>query len=82
MTRYWISFPRLDIPHPLNLGCGVTAKDRDDALLLIRAASPDLPLEAPIAVVENIDVSTLDARHVLPNLGNVLVRGIWWPRVL
>jgi hypothetical protein len=81
MKRYWITFPHVGRPHPIELGCGVTAWNYDDALLLIRAAFPDLALGSPQKVVENIDVSTLDAGHVLPNLGNVLKRGIWWPRM-
>jgi len=81
MTRYWLTFPRLDTPHPINLGCGVTARDYDEALLLVREAFPDLALGAPVAAIDNIDVSTLDAGHVLPNIGNVLARGVWWPRL-
>jgi hypothetical protein len=65
--------------HPINLGCGVTAFDIDDAMLLIRRAFPDLSLQTPLDVTENIDVSTLDAGHVVPNMGNIFVRGIWWP---
>jgi hypothetical protein len=80
MTRYWLTFPQLDTPHPINLGCGVTGRDYDDALLLIRASFSDLRLWPPRTVTENIDVSTLDAGHVLPNLGNVFERGVWWPR--
>jgi hypothetical protein len=60
VSRYWLKFARLTRPHPLNLGCGVTAWTLDDALHLVRSAFPDLSLGAPIAVMENIDVSTLD----------------------
>ncbi len=81
MTRFWFNFVRINQPHPINLGCGVTAFSADDAMLLIRAAFPNLALGSPINVTVNIDVSTLDAGHVLPNLGNPIVRGIWWPRV-
>ena len=59
----------------------MTALDVDDAMLIIRTAFPDLVLRLPLTVIENIDVSTLDGRHVLPNLDNVLVRGVWWPHV-
>jgi len=38
------------------------------------AQIPDLE-----SVRENVDVSALDERHVLPNMGNVLVRGVWFP---
>jgi hypothetical protein len=80
VTRYWLKFARLTRPHPLNLGCGVTAWTLDDALHLVRSAFPNLSVGAPITVMENIDVSTLDPGHVLPTLGDVTLRGVWWPR--
>ncbi len=79
MIRYWLTFSGLDTPHPINLGCGVTARSYDDAMVLVQAAFPDLAVGSPATVVENIDISTLDAKHVLPNVGNVLARGVWWP---
>ncbi|MGH9896159.1 MAG: hypothetical protein ACREA0_30045 [bacterium] len=51
-----------------------------DALNLIRErvfAGADVPEIAK--VIEDVDVSTLDANHVLPNMGLVTVRGIWFP---
>ena len=30
-------------------------------------------------LIEDVDVSALDEGHVLLNMGNVLVRGIWYP---
>jgi hypothetical protein len=80
MTRYWLKFARLARPDPLNLGCGVTAWTVDDALRLVRTAFPDRPLGAPIEVTENVDVSTLDAGHIFPTLGDVTLRGVWWPQ--
>jgi len=80
LTRYWLKFSRLATPHPLNLGCGVTAWSLDDALRLIRSVFPDLSLGPPIEIIQNIDVSTLDPGHVLPNMGDVTLRGVWWPR--
>jgi hypothetical protein len=31
-------------------------------------------------VVEDVDVSQLDAGHVLPNMGDPTLRGVWFPR--
>ena len=31
-------------------------------------------------MVEDVDVSTLDANHVLPNMGITLKRGVWFPQ--
>jgi len=30
-------------------------------------------------VIENVDVSTLDAGHVLPNMSPPNIRGVWFP---
>jgi hypothetical protein len=29
--------------------------------------------------VVDVDVASLDAKHVLPNIGPVVVRGVWFP---
>jgi len=30
---------------------------------------------------EDVDVRALDGGHVLPNMGDPSVRGVWYPRV-
>ncbi len=67
------------MPTVLNMGCGVTAHDYDDAIDLLRervfgGRAPDV-----IAFEEEVDVSKLDKNHVIPNMGSVVVRGIWFP---
>lgn len=80
LKRFWIEFERLERPDPLNLGCGVTAHNYDDALSLISTRIfPDKTIPTIVAVSEDVDVSTLDANHVLPNMGVVVKRGIWFP---
>lgn len=87
LHRYWVRF-RVDIrsahaPGTL-LGIGVTAYNRDDALEIIaeRVYKSDV-LPEIATLVEDVDMSTLDEKHVLPNIGNVFVRGVWYPgRVL
>lgn len=32
-------------------------------------------------IVEDIDVSSLDSGHVLPNIGNPAALGIWFPAI-
>ena len=94
LTRYWIE---LDWPsHPPRtigvqepVGFGVTAFDLDDALSLIRReffdrmARAGIPkAEPPVRrVTEDVDVSTLDANHVLPNMHPPNWRGVWYPRL-
>lgn len=80
LRRYWISFSEPQRPRVLNLGCGVTAHDYEDACTLVsdkifnKAKMPEIK-----ACEVDVDVSLLDAKHVLPNMGNVSKRGIWFP---
>ena len=84
LHRYWVRFNVTKDPYPggLLLGVGVTAFGIDDALNLIRSKifeGQELP---PIKeIIEDIDVSTLDPKHILPNMrGNPAARGIWFPQ--
>lgn len=77
----WIEFGG-DAPLRLALGCGVTAFNLEEALKLIT----DLVLNgqtAPAAtrVTVDIDISTLDASHVRPNMDSPFIRGVWFPKV-
>ncbi len=33
-----------------------------------------------IEVIEDIDIRLLDKGHVIPNMGAVIFKGVWWPR--
>jgi hypothetical protein len=79
LKRYWFTLARSPKPTALNIGCGVTAHDRDDAFALLRekvfgGAEPKV-----LAIKEDVDLSTLDRNHVVPNMGSPLIRGIWFP---
>jgi hypothetical protein len=80
LRRYWVTFTPEPQFTPLSMGCGVTAFDRNDA---IRILTKDiLSNEKNLVIkniVEDIDVSTLDQGHVIPNMGLVTERGIWFP---
>lgn len=81
MHRYWLTWDRsspVEPPIGAGHGCGVTGFDLDDALRLVkdRFGSATPPISS---VVEDVDVSTLDAGHVLPNMGVVIYRGVWFP---
>ena len=84
LCRFWFEFsgPREALPPGTWIGCGVTAVDRSDAERLVIDAlmsGGDLP---PVErLVENVDVSQLDAGHVLPNMGDPSIRGVWFPRL-
>lgn len=81
LHRFWIRF---DDPqrfkYGVGLGCGVTALNLDDARGLLERDLFKGPIPFPIAsVIEDVDVSTLDRGHVLPNMMPPNVRGIWFP---
>jgi len=63
----------------LNMGCGVTAYDYDDAINLLRESVFGGNEPTVIDFKEDVDVSKLDQNHVAPNMGSVVVRGVWFP---
>jgi hypothetical protein len=81
LKRYWFKFTTLP-PSPLNLGCGVTAYNYDDALALLKEqvfADRD-PIPGITSFVEDVDISSLDEKHVRSNMGVPVKRGIWFPK--
>lgn len=83
MTRYWFAFDIKqgdeNIAPGITIGCGVTAHNYDDALFLVQQKLFKNRALPGFTFIENIDVSTLDAGHVLPNMYPANVRGIWFP---
>lgn len=77
--RYWFTFKGFDRPTPLNLGCGVTAESEHAATELIRASVFEGAVFEVQRIIANVSIAELDQGHVVPNMGNPLVRGIWFP---
>lgn len=80
LRRFWFEFEKVNEPTPFNMGCGITAYDYADAVRLLNERV--LAREALGKIVrcqEDIDVSALDKNHILPNIGSVVERGIWFP---
>jgi hypothetical protein len=77
--RYWITFPRSERPTPLNLGCGVTAESEQAAIDLIRTRVFGGAAIEIAEIVADVSVADLDQGHVVPNMGNSMLRGIWFP---
>lgn len=83
---YWFQFEPIPTPTPLNLGCGVTAHSFEDALALLTESVLNQgpyrfdPPPKIMKVVEDVDVSQLDQNEVIPNMGLVVDRGVWFPR--
>ena len=79
LRRYWFKFRTPRFPAALNIGCGVSAYSYEDAVNLLRervfgGKEPDI-----VVCDADVDVSKLDHKHVLPNIGSMVVRGIWFP---
>lgn len=81
MHRYWFVFESDPSPNALNLGCGVTARDMEDALTLLRErVFVGRSLPTVVSVTEDVDISSLDQTHIVPNMHPPHVRGIWFPK--
>ena len=83
LHKYWFKF-RLTIadPHPIGtlMGCGVTASSKEDALQLLRErVFRSLSLPSIDKCLEDVVMSDLDAKHVVPNVGDSSRIGVWFP---
>jgi hypothetical protein len=84
---YWIDFerdPNEVLPMGLGLGCGVTAWTSEDALAVFQdRVVPYLGEPAPtiksMRQIQSLD--ELEENHVLPNIGNPVFRGVWYPNL-
>ncbi|PDT03440.1 hypothetical protein CO666_15450 [Rhizobium chutanense] len=82
LRRYWFKFSPSPQPSALNLGCGVTAGSAVDAERMIcQMVFPVFGEREVAAVVEDIDIQSLDEHHVRPNMGNPAAVGVWFPRI-
>lgn len=81
LKRFWFRFASIEPLSSLRLGCGVTAYDYDDAIAILRETiflNQELP--SVDSVIEGVDVTSLDQRHVIPNMEPVIWRGVWYPK--
>jgi hypothetical protein len=61
-------------------GFGVTGFSVDDALQLVRGAGHELPVDRDsMDITPGVRPVDLDAKHVVPNCGPAVVRGVWYP---
>lgn len=76
LTAFWIVPPDSSGPR----GYGVTAFTLSDALSIIRRFGCQLPDDlSTLRIIEGIRVADLDDFHVVPNMGPIVVRGMWYP---
>lgn len=83
MIVYWFEFESSggkELPTGTWLGCGVTAHDKKDAIELLKEKVFKSWADVPVLhVKENISLDDLEQNHVAPNIGNMMIRGIWYP---
>lgn len=80
IRRFWFEFSDSPKYSPLGLGCGISAYDQSDAVEILKKNIFSVKGELSISkCIEDVDMSLLDGKHVLPNIGSPLVRGIWFP---
>jgi hypothetical protein len=81
LRQFWFTFEPMPTPAAINLGCGVTAFSREDALALLRERVFGANGVPPVVeVIDDITRTALDQKHVVPNLGKVEERGVWFPQ--
>jgi len=81
-TRFWFQFTgsAAELPIGLAMGCGVTASSMEAAIAIVSEAAFGGEAPRVAEVTEDVDVETLDPRHVLPNMGDPSRYGIWFPQ--
>lgn len=73
LRRFWF-------PLPVGFGVGVSAASEAEARRLAEAARARYFPDATLGeVVADVDIRTLDQAHVVPNMGLVVERGVWYP---
>ncbi|MFD2720283.1 hypothetical protein ACFST9_16275 [Hymenobacter monticola] len=77
LIKYWLEFTA---PANHGLGIGVTAYSIEDAESLVSKmlfANGQIPAFR-YRIIQNLD--ELEQNHVLPNIGLISFRGIWFPK--
>ena len=75
LRRYWFRTKEHD-------GFGVTAFSLDDAENFINEAANRFGWNYDLLeIIEDVDVRNLDQGHIIPNMGAVNFRGIWYPNL-
>ncbi len=78
LETYWIDFP--DDPALMG-GIGVTAYSEEDAFSLIQDQGLDQSYAGAkrIRVTKGLRITDLDQTNIVPNIGPMQLRGVWYP---
>ena len=86
LKRYWFIIYPEDRFGPRNIG--VTANSKSEAISLIVDSLTKINLTERLVnlndrteSIENIDIRLLDQNHVVPNMGVVTWKGVWFPNL-
>lgn len=75
LKTFWIEAPGSNVA-----GFGVTAFSCEDAFELLHACGHSFsPDDSQVRVTEGIRVEDLDQQHIMPNIGPLILRGVWYP---
>jgi len=81
LHRFWFKFSPVPTHNSLRSGCGVTAYSYDDAIeILTKTVFLDQEFPGLFSFIKDIDISTLDQNHVIPNMEPPVRRGVWFPK--
>jgi hypothetical protein len=81
LRKFWFRLETLPRPTAINLGCGVMAYTKDDAMRLLRDHVFDRHgLLSIIECIEDAGMDQIEQNHARPNIGNTDIRGIWFPQ--
>jgi hypothetical protein len=81
LRKFWFRLEKVPMPTAINLGCGVTAHSKDDALGILNdhVFSQHGPL-AVLSCIEDVGMHQIEQYHARPNVGDIEARGIWFPQ--
>jgi hypothetical protein len=77
MRPYWITFKNPPLGF-FQVGVGVTAAPEAEASEILASALFELPEIDAVRPIQHFD--EIEQNHVAPNMGNILKRGVWFPR--
>lgn len=82
LHRYWFRFSPSDCESILDMGCGITAYNQEDATgILHKEVFSVYGVREIIEVILDVDIRTLEGNHVRNNMGVPVWRGVWFPLI-